>query len=459
MGKEYEQMKENKHIQDPSEKVELAKKIANQSKKVTNAYTSFEETIFRAFRFISSLIDRLFFSRKYLILVSLVLAILLYLSVNISDSNGFNTPLLSAKTISSLSVNARYNSESFEISGLPATCEVVLTGDAANVNNAASRSGYCLANLEGYTEGTHSIKLEAYGFGDNVTATVTPTEAVVTLKRKTTRQFTLGYEYINQNSLDSRYTLGTPVFADGNVVNIRASEDTLNSIAFVKALIDVSNQSSDFKVEAPLVAYDEQGQVVNAEIVPSTVTASVTVSSPHKTVPIVLNVTGEMEEGLAIDSVQMDHQTTTIYAPESVLAGITSVEVTLDASTLTRNSEIVVPITLPNGVNSSDVTRVNLTVTVSPEENKVLENVPIIYRNNNQGYGAQDASLTSVNVTVSGSVNNIANVTANDIVVFFDVADLEPGTYDLPLQIEQNTSNFITCSLDNMTVTITLVEQ
>ena len=50
-------MKENKHIQDPSEKVELAKKIANQSKKVTNAYTSFEETIFRIFRFISSLID------------------------------------------------------------------------------------------------------------------------------------------------------------------------------------------------------------------------------------------------------------------------------------------------------------------------------------------------------------------------------------------------------------------
>ena len=432
-------MKENKHIQDPSEKVELAKKIANQSKKVTNAYT------------ISSLIDRLFFSRKYLIVVSLVLAILLYLSVNISDSNGFNTPLLSAKTISGLTVNARYNSESFEISGLPTTCEVVLTGDAANVNNAASRRGY--------TEGTHSIKLEAYGYGDNVTATVTPTEAVVTLKRKTTRQFTLGYEYINQNSLDSRYTLGTPVFADGNVVNIRASEDTLNSIAFVKALIDVSNQSSDFKVEAPLVAYDEQGQVVNAEIVPSTVTASVTVSSPHKTVPIVLNVTGEMEEGLAIDSVQMDHQTTTIYAPESVLAGITSVEVTLDASTLTRNSEIVVPITLPNGVNSSDVTRVNLTVTVSPEESKVLENVPIIYRNNNQGYGAQDASLTSVNVTVSGSANNIANVTANDIVVFFDVAGLEPGTYDLPLQIEQNTSNFITCSLDNMTVTITLVEQ
>lgn len=453
-------MKDNKHIQDPSEKVELAKKIANQSKKVTNAYTSFEEGIFRVLRFLSSLIDRLFFSQRYLLLVSLILAVLLYASVNVSDLNGFlNAPLLSAKTISGASVNARYNSESFEISGLPSSCEIVITGEASNVTNAAGKNGYCLVNLEGYTEGTHSIKLVASGYGDNVTATVTPSEALITLKRKTTRQFTLGYEYINQNSLDSKFILGVPTFSTDNVVNIRASEDTLNSIAFVKALIDVSGQSSDFEVEAPLVAYNKSGQAVDAEIVPSTVTAKVTVSSPSKTVPIVLKVTGEMAEGLAIDSVQMDHQTTTIYAPESVLATVSSVEVNLDASTLTRNTEIVQPITLPNGVSGSQVNRVNLSVQVSEARSKILENVPIVYRNNTQGYGAQDVSLTSVNLTVTGSENNIAGVSASDYVVFFDVAGLEPGTYELPLQIEQSTSSFVTATLNEMTVTITLVEQ
>ncbi len=453
-------MKDNKHIQDPSEKVELAKKIANQSKKVTNAYTSFEEGIFRVLRFLSSLIDRLFFSQRYLLLVSLILAVLLYASVNVSDLNGFlNAPLLSAKTISGASVNARYNSESFEISGLPSSCEIVITGEVSNVTNAAGKNGYCLVNLEGYTEGTHSIKLVASGYGDNVTATVTPSEALITLKRKTTRQFTLGYEYINQNSLDSKFILGVPTFSTDNVVNIRASEDTLNSIAFVKALIDVSGQSSDFEVEAPLVAYNKSGQAVDTEIVPSTVTAKVTVSSPSKTVPIVLKVTGEMAEGLAIDSVQMDHQTTTIYAPESVLATVNSVEVNLDASTLTRNTEIVQPITLPNGVSGSQVNRVNLSVQVSEARSKILENVPIVYRNNTQGYGAQDVSLTSVNLTVTGSENNIAGVSASDYVVFFDVAGLEPGTYELPLQIEQNTSSFVTATLNEMTVTITLVEQ
>ena len=452
-------MKDKKRIQDPLEKVELAKKIASQSQKMTNAYTNFEETIFKFFRWVSSFIDRVFFSSKNTFIVSLVLAVMLYLLVNISDNNNpFATPLLSARTLSSVNVTARYNSESFELSGLPNSCEIVLTGEAANVNNAASRSGYCLVNLEGYTEGTHSVKLEAYGYGDNVTATVTPSEQLVTLKRKTTRQFSLGYEFINQNSLDSRYILGNPEFASGNIVNIRASEDTLNSIAFVKALIDVSGQNANFEVEAPLVAYDKSGQAVNAEIVPSTVKANVTITSPHKTVPIVLKVSGKMQDGLAIDSVSMDHQTTTIYAPESVLAGITSVDVNLDASTLNRNSDIVQPITLPNGVSGSDVTRVNLQVKVAEAETKVLENVPIVYRNNSQGYGAQDVSLTSVNVTVTGTASNIAGVSANDVVVYFDVAGLEPGTYELPLQLEQNTTSYVNCSLEKLAVTITLVE-
>lgn len=69
--------------------------------------------------------------------------------------------------------------------------------------------------------------------------------------------------------------LSEPEFNSGDKINIRASQDTLNSIALVKALIDVSGQTSDFTVQAPLVAYDKNGQAVNAEIVPDKVNATV----------------------------------------------------------------------------------------------------------------------------------------------------------------------------------------
>ncbi|MBQ1512259.1 MAG: hypothetical protein IIZ52_02055, partial [Erysipelotrichaceae bacterium] len=308
---------DNKKNTPSQEKTELAKRIANQSKRVSRSYETVEATIFRFIRFFSSIIDRIFFSRRYTGVVSLLLALLLYFSVNYSGDNASSQRLSNAKVLSGVSVNVRYNDESFEISGVPTTCQIVLTGEAANVNNAAAKNGYCLIDLEGYTEGTHSIPLVATGYGNSVTATVTPSEAMVTLKRKTTGQFALEYDFINKNQMDSRYILGTPTFAgDTTYVNIRASQDTLNSIAMVKALIDVSGQTADFEVNAPLVAYNSSGQVVNAEIDPSSVRASVTVTSPHKTVPILLNLNGEVQSGMAIDSVQMDHQTTVIYAPE-----------------------------------------------------------------------------------------------------------------------------------------------
>ena len=449
---------DNKKNTPSQEKTELAKRIANQSKRVSRSYETVEATIFRFIRFFSSIIDRIFFSRRYTGVVSLLLALLLYFSVNYSGDNASSQRLSNAKVLSGVSVNVRYNDESFEISGVPTTCQIVLTGEAANVNNAAAKNGYCLIDLEGYTEGTHSIPLVATGYGNNVTATVTPSEAMVTLKRKTTGQFALEYDFINKNQMDSRYILGTPTFAgDTTYVNIRASQDTLNSIAMVKALIDVSGQTADFEVNAPLVAYNSSGQVVNAEIDPSSVRASVTVTSPHKTVPILLNLNGEVQSGMAIDSVQMDHQTTVIYAPESVLAGISNVYVNLDASQLLSDSQIVAPVTLPSGVTSSEVNSVNLDVRLNVVESKTIENIPINYRNNNNSYGASEVDTTVVTATITGTASNIEKVTAEDISVYIDVNELEPGTYDLPLQVEFNSNMFVKCSLDRTTIHITLV--
>ncbi|MBR3251251.1 MAG: hypothetical protein IKF80_06045, partial [Erysipelotrichaceae bacterium] len=351
-------------VNDNSEKkLEAAKKIASKSQNKAQ-YEGIEENIFKFFRWVSSLIDRLFFSR-YLGLFALLMACLAYFVATYDSSSNV---LSSSKVLSNVSINARYNAETFELSGLPSACEVVITGDAASVNNAASKKGYCQLDLEGYTEGTHTVKLKGVGYGDNVTTIISPSEVTISLKKKTTMQFDLSYDFINQNQMDSRYILSEPTFSQGTKINIRASGDTLNSIALVKALIDVSGVTGDFSIDAPLVAYDKNGQAVNAEIVPSSVTASVKVSSPSIEVPIKLNPIGNVPLGLAIDTAQIiDHQTTRIYGPENILNGIKEVYVNFDMSTVTENvdRELMLPITLPSGVSASDVTVVNVRVTLS----------------------------------------------------------------------------------------------
>lgn len=446
-------MKENK---TSIEKQEKAIKIASKSN-TRSVYESLEESVLKFFRWTSSIIDRLFFSSRYSALFALLLACLAYF---VATYDSHNSTLTSSKVLSNVSINTRYNSETFELSGVPSACEIVLTGEAANVNNAAARKGYCQLNLEGYAEGTHTVKLSALGYGDNVSTIVSPSEVTVSLKKKTTMQFDLSYDFVNQNAMDSKFILGTPTFAQGVKINIRASQDTLNSIALVKALIDCSGAVGDFTTQAPLVAYDSNGQVVNAEIVPSTIQTTVSVSSPSKEVSIKLNPIGQVPSGLAIDSVVItDHQATTIYGPQNVISAIDEVYVNFDMATVTENAdlEMMLPVTVPSGVRALDITVVNVRVTLDTIDTITIEDVPLNAIDNTNNLAISDIDIKEVNVGVSGSNNNVSQISIDDIMVYFEMPK-EAGTYDLPLYVKAEAYPYVNLTLDKLSVHITVVE-
>ena len=439
------------------EKTENAKKIANKNANSKTAYEAMEENVLKFFRWISGIIDKLFFSSKYSALFALLLACLAYFVTTYDDSN---TALTSSKVLNNVSINSRYNSESFELSGVPQACDIVITGEAANVTNAAAKKGYCQIDLEGYTEGSHTVKMNAVGYGDSVTTVVSPSEVTVTLKKKTTMQFDLTYDYINQNAMDSKYIVGTPTFSQGTKINIRASQDTLNSIALVKALIDVGGATNDFETKAPIVAYDKNGKAINAEIVPEVVNVAVTVSSPSNEVAIKLNPIGQAPSGLAIDEIQItDHQTTRIYGPQSVIDQISEVYVNFDMSTISENAnlELILPVTLPSGINASDVSVVNVQVSLAAVESKTIENVPLNAIDNTENLGITEIDFKDVDVTLSGSKKNIDAVNINDINVYFEMPK-EAGTYDLPLFVESKNNPFVNMKLEVGSIHVTVVE-
>lgn len=424
---------------DPAAKTELANRIARQSKKVASSYARFEEGLLAVLRAFSAFIDRVLFNRRYSKIVALVLAVLMYLTVNAGSFLRLSTGITSSKSKSDVVVSAKYNSDTFELSGLPANADLTFTGDATSVTTAANADGMVVADLEGLTEGTHTVRLQAEGFGDSVDIKIDPSNVNVTLKKKTTQQFDLSYDLVNQDKMEDIYSVGTPEFEYAKV-NVRASKDTLASIAFVKALIDVSGQTSDFEQDAKLVAYDASGQVVSADIVPDTVHVYVPVSSPSRTVAVNVEVTGQVPEGKAISSISMDQQTVTIYGPETVLSTIDKVTVTLDAGTITKDSTVLRPITLPTGVSSASISQITMSVKLGEETSRVIEGVKISYRNNTNNYRAsQPDNITTTSVTVYGTEENIGRITADDITVYVDLSDAAPGLQTFPLQIVQPT--------------------
>lgn len=431
-------------------KTERANRIAEQSKKVKRTYEKMEDFLFRVLRAFSIFLDKVLFNEKYSKVVSLVLAVLLYAIVNYNAlSTSFQSSLRYSKTLSDVTVLAKYNSDTFEISGLPEKVDVILTGDAANVTSAANaENGTVICDLDGLTEGEHEIKLTTEGYGNNVNVVVNPTNVNVVMKKKTTRQFDISYDFINQDKMEQIYSAGTPEF-EYTKINVRASKDTLDSIAFVKALIDVSGQSADFEQDAVLAAYDSSGKPVNADIVPNTVHVKVPVTSSNKSVNIQVQVSGEVPDGKAIDSITMDQQTVTIYGSETTLANIDQVVVTLDAGTLTKDSTVLRPIVLPAGVTSATNTQVTMNITLADAEEKTIDDIPINVINNNKHYKAsQPDNKTTTSVTVKGTKNNIDKLAADDINVYIDMKDVQPGLQKFALQIEQPKDGFVVYTLN-----------
>ena len=439
-------------------KTELANRIAKQSKKVASTYEHLENGFFKIIRIFSSWIDHVIFNPKYTKIVALCLAILLYITVNINnDDSIFASPLQSSKDISNLSVSAIYNSDVFELSGLPESVNVTVTGDSANVTSAVNMGGYIIANLEGLTEGTHQVKLTSEGFNSNVNIKIEPSNAVVTLKKKTTRQFDISYDFINLDKMENIYSLGTPVFEYAKV-NVRASKETLDSITFVKALIDVTNVTGEFTQKAKIVAYDKNGQPVNADIVPDEISVTVPVSSPNKVVPIEVEINGTLPDNLAIDSISMDQKSVTIYASESVLSKIDKVVVTLDASTISKDTTILRPISLPSGVNSSNVNQLTLDIKVKEAVTKVIDNVNIYYRNNTNNYKFTPVDgKTTTSVEVSGTLENVESITADDIYVSFDMGNARPGVQEFTLSVDQPSSSLVKYTLKDATYSVNVL--
>ncbi len=420
------------------EKLELAQQIANQSKKVVQSYTVIEQLILRVLKFISHWFDELLYSQKTGKLVTMILAVVLYtaISFNLGESV-LNNPIQSGWKIDSIPVTVIANTEIYEISGIPTHVSASVIGDLSDISLMNTQKAYSVvADLSGLLEGTHEVKLTPKDFSTRLDVVLSQTTAVVTIKKKISERFSLSYDFVNKDQMNQEFVLGIPVLSDQEVI-IRASQDTLDKIGMVKVLIDVSAVNADFTKDGTVVAYDQNGERMDVDILPSTVTVTVGVTSPNKTVPVAVSPIGEIPNGMAIDSVTYDHQTITIYGQDSILGSINTVYVPIDVTGLLADTNLVANIPLPSGVTKTSVNVVNMQLTLKLGISKNLTNVIIEYSNNVKGYRFTLVDLADVYTTVSlfGTQTNIDSIASEDLYVYFDMKNVVLGENEVQLYV------------------------
>ena len=143
--------KKKKNI-DSSEKLELAQRIAANSPRVARTYATIENAFVSFGRFISGILNKILMSPRISKLFALILAVVCYFALN--SSNTTNLGVRQSAVLNDIPVVTVYNREIYEISGVPASANVIVQGDMTDINlQKGQTSSTLVCDLSGLTEG------------------------------------------------------------------------------------------------------------------------------------------------------------------------------------------------------------------------------------------------------------------------------------------------------------------
>ncbi len=404
-------------------------------------------------------LDYIFNRPNFMIYVSLILAVIMFVLI---DSRVITLVESEAEVITNVPVIVNYNEEAYVVEGIPETVDIVLIGRKSDIYLAKQLgTNNVILDLSDYEarESAYRVYLSYTKSIDSIDYKLDPSYVSVTIKDKISVTKDIDYDLINEQYLSEELSVESVELSRSEVV-VKGSEDAINNIASVKALIDLNNDTlSDvgtYEVDnIRLVAYDEDGEVIdNIEIVPTTMTATITLDTYSKSVPIEVRTTGTLVTGRAIASILINNSnnySVTIYGDEEQISNIISVPVTINVDGEGANStrSYNVTISRPTGVRALSENNASITVTFGDERQKEVEISNVLSRNLASGYSANIVGSESIVVIVRGVQSVIDEIDASDINAYVDLTGYTPGEYEnVPIQIENDDPrlNFVVSS-------------
>ena len=404
-------------------------------------------------------LDYIFNRPNFMIYVSLILAVVMFLLI---DSRVITLVESEAEVITNVPVTVNYNEEAYVVEGIPEAVDIVLIGRKSDIYLAKQLgTNNVILDLSDYEarESAYRVYLSYTKSIDSIDYKLDPSYVTVTIKDKISVTKDIDYDLINEQYLSEELSVESVELSRSEVV-VKGSEDAINDIASVKALIDLSNETltnvGTYTVDdIRLVAYDAKGEVLdNIEIVPTTLSATITLDTYSKSVPLQVRTTGNLVTGKAIASILINNENSyavTIYGDEEEITDISSVPVTINVDGEGANStrSYNVTITRPTGVRALSETNASITVTFGDEKQKEVEISNVSSRNLASGYTANIVGTESIVVIVRGVQSVIDEIEASDINAYVDLTGYTAGEYDnVPIQIENDDPrlNFVVSS-------------
>ena len=385
-------------------------------------------------------IDRFAGKKSTLLIISMILAFIVFVWTD-KESNIMIDQY--AEILSDQQVTAVYNEELYVVEGLPDTVDITLVGQRRHIFLAKQSPAKGVSvDLTGLKPGNHKVTLKYTQRLKSLDYKLDPENVTVTIYEKVSDTRTLTYDVLHKDNLDKKLYI-SDIELDRTDVIIKGAEYKLKQVASVKALVDVneipSPKAGEIELkDVPLVAYDTDGVILDdVEIVPKTVKAKLTITSPSKEVPIKVIPKGDLAFGRSIKSMVLSSTLVTIYGEQAAVDEIEQLEVEIDTKGLAKDKEYHVTLKKPSGITELSTKTLTIKLTLDDSITKEFENIAIQFKNLGNNYKVQ--ALTDddrqVTVVVSGSSDVVKKVESTSIKPYIDLKDYGVGTHEVEVQV------------------------
>ena len=201
----------------------------------------------------------------------------------------------------------------------------------------------------------------------------------------------------------------------------------------------MDSAQTNLTLNLPVKVQDKWGNFYNGNmftLTPSTVEVFVPIVSdtPSKTVPIRVSLEGSPAVNYRVSRTIIEPETVQILGSLNALDKIDFIQARMvSVSGISENKVTEVGLIAPDGVTFSSVEKVKVIIQVEEVRKEKEFEKNLVIRNVGENHEVI-LNTPTVKVQLEGLGNSIDKVTADDIEVFIDVKDLEPGLHEVLVQ-------------------------
>ncbi|MBC2278027.1 YbbR-like domain-containing protein [Listeria welshimeri] len=416
--------------------------------------------------------DRILNNKWSIRIIALLLAAILFTSVNANNNNAttFSTTSSSdTEVIENVPVKVYYDKTNLYISGVPETVTVTLSGPRSIVQSAKAQQDFTVyADLKNASIGTQEVKLKVKDASDRLKVKINPATVNVNVQEKVTKKFSVDVE-LSKSVVADGYQAGTPII-DPKKVSITGAKDTIEQIAYVKATLENDGKhKSEFTDKATVSVFDSNLNKLDVDVSPQEVEVTVPVEKVGKSVPIKIKQEGTPESDIEISSMTPDKVEVVVVGDDTLLDKIKEIEIPIDVTKIKADTVKEVTVPVPTGAKSVQPTTIEVKIktvkkseatnktttskeenTTNPDENttddseekdtkisKSFPNMQVYMSGLKNTFDSQMVTPANgkVSVTITGEKKIVDDIAVKDLSVIANLSKSKAGDYSVPLEL------------------------